>query len=219
MSAPRRRTLAICDRIPPSSRDASPAPPRRTLHPHRTRRGAGADWCRGKTPQAVAQGRAIFADAEKLKPEVRATSDGESFCFVGKDTPSPKRWIASLHGAGFSLRRAMGVIDCASKSCASAACAACAAAPWLRRPRRNMYLRRLAAGFAGRPPVRHATRRRGYTLRRGVAATPRQSRRTHPCFFPHTLHFGREINHTRVQRLHKQLLAPRRTIGKICGNL
>lgn len=43
----------------------------------------------------------FFADAENLKPEVRATSDGKSFCLVWKSTPSPKRWIASLHGAGF----------------------------------------------------------------------------------------------------------------------
>ncbi len=42
----------------------------------------------------------FFSAAERLKPEVRATSDGRSFALVWKSSPSPKRWIASLHGAG-----------------------------------------------------------------------------------------------------------------------
>lgn len=42
----------------------------------------------------------FFADAVKLKPEVRPTSDGRSYCLVWKSAPAPKRWIVSLHGAG-----------------------------------------------------------------------------------------------------------------------
>lgn len=46
----------------------------------------------------------FFAEAAKLKPEVRPTSDGRSYCLVWKGVPSPKRWIVSLHGAGKPAR-------------------------------------------------------------------------------------------------------------------
>ena len=55
----------------------------------------------GKLYEQSRKGARFFADSEKLNPEVRATSDGKSFCLLWKSTPSPKRWIASLHGAGF----------------------------------------------------------------------------------------------------------------------
>lgn len=53
--------------------------------------------------QAEKTGR-FFADAVKLKPEIRATSDGKSFLLVWKSSPAPKRWIVSLHGAGRPAR-------------------------------------------------------------------------------------------------------------------
>lgn len=46
----------------------------------------------------------LAADAAKLKPEVRPTSDGKSFLLIWKNSPSPKHWIASLHGAGIPAR-------------------------------------------------------------------------------------------------------------------
>lgn len=45
-----------------------------------------------------------FAEAENLKPEIRATSGGKSFLLVWKSSAAPKRWIASLHGAGRPAR-------------------------------------------------------------------------------------------------------------------
>lgn len=49
--------------------------------------------------QAKESGR-FYSKAEKLKPDVWPTSDGQSFLVVWKATQSPKRWIVSLHGAG-----------------------------------------------------------------------------------------------------------------------
>jgi len=44
-----------------------------------------------------------FADAAKLKPEIAATSDSESFIVIWKPNKEPKRWIVSLHGSnGFA---------------------------------------------------------------------------------------------------------------------
>lgn len=44
-----------------------------------------------------------FANAEKLHPDVRPTSDGKSFLVVWKSSPAPKHWIVSLHGSrGFA---------------------------------------------------------------------------------------------------------------------
>ncbi|HEU4391345.1 MAG TPA: hypothetical protein VFV34_26335 [Blastocatellia bacterium] len=45
-----------------------------------------------------AQGGRWFADAAKLKPELLATSDGQSFIVVWRAAKEPKRWIVSLHG-------------------------------------------------------------------------------------------------------------------------
>jgi hypothetical protein len=53
--------------------------------------------------QAQDSGR-FFADAARLKPEIRATSDGKSYVLIWKGSASPKRWIASLHGAGRPAR-------------------------------------------------------------------------------------------------------------------
>ncbi len=44
------------------------------------------------------------AQARKLDPEVRATSDGRSFYLVWKSSLAPTRWIVSLHGAGRPAR-------------------------------------------------------------------------------------------------------------------
>ena len=49
--------------------------------------------------QAHDTGR-FFADAAKLNPEIRPTSDGKSYLLIWKGSPAPKRWIVSLHGAG-----------------------------------------------------------------------------------------------------------------------
>lgn len=50
-----------------------------------------------------AQGGRFYADAEKLKPEILPTSDGQSFLVVWKATKAPTRWIVSLHGThGFA---------------------------------------------------------------------------------------------------------------------
>jgi hypothetical protein len=52
---------------------------------------------------AQAQGGRFFADAAKLKPEIVATSDGQSFLVVWRSSKAPKRWIVSLHGTkGFA---------------------------------------------------------------------------------------------------------------------
>ena len=49
--------------------------------------------------QAKETGR-FFDQAQRLHPEVRPTSDGQSFSLIWKSAPSPRRWIVSLHGAG-----------------------------------------------------------------------------------------------------------------------
>ena len=50
-----------------------------------------------------ARGGRWFADSEKLKPDVRPTTDGKSFFVIWKAGPEPTRWIVSLHGTqGFA---------------------------------------------------------------------------------------------------------------------
>ena len=50
-----------------------------------------------------AQGGHRFADAEKLHPAIRPTSDQQSFLVVWKPAAKPARWIVSLHGTqGFA---------------------------------------------------------------------------------------------------------------------
>ncbi|MFN8392393.1 MAG: hypothetical protein U0136_19020 [Bdellovibrionota bacterium] len=46
----------------------------------------------------------FFHDAENLHPDLVPTSDGKSFFVIWKPTPSPDRWIVSLHGAGQPAR-------------------------------------------------------------------------------------------------------------------
>ncbi len=53
--------------------------------------------------QAREQGR-FYAGAERLRPELRPTSDGRSFVAIWRAKPKPKRWIVSLHGAGHPAR-------------------------------------------------------------------------------------------------------------------
>jgi hypothetical protein len=49
--------------------------------------------------QAEDNGR-FSAAAARLKPEIRPTSDNKSFVVIWKASQTPKKWIASLHGAG-----------------------------------------------------------------------------------------------------------------------
>ena len=65
----------------------------------------------GQTPLAghaaelykQAQGGRFYSEAEKLKPEITPTSDGQSFVVVWRASKAPKRWIVSLHGSrGFA---------------------------------------------------------------------------------------------------------------------
>lgn len=50
-----------------------------------------------------AQGGRWHADAEKLHPDVVATSDGRSFLVVWRASKDPQRWIVSMHGSrGFA---------------------------------------------------------------------------------------------------------------------
>jgi hypothetical protein len=54
--------------------------------------------------QQARESSRFFADAERLKPELRATADGKSFVLIWKAVPEPKHWIVSLHGAGKPAR-------------------------------------------------------------------------------------------------------------------
>lgn len=46
----------------------------------------------------------FFANASKLKPDVRPTTDGRSYLLIWKSSAAPKKWIVSLHGAGIPAK-------------------------------------------------------------------------------------------------------------------